>query len=213
MTPPRRAGGRGVGALTVVIVNGSRRVLSAIGAAVLVLGLASCSALVSPRETVLPTAVPSAAPPRTDAPSPVPTPETTASAVPDADGAQDCGGQPFAVSSAAQRVVVVGDCPVVRIAGAGLTVDTTGADVDAIEITGDRMVVTAGDVPRVAISGQDNAVDAVGVDALTVNGDRNTVTADDAIHSITIAGNDNRVTGGTVGAVSSVGQRNTVAPR
>jgi hypothetical protein len=197
----------------VVIVNGSPRALAAIGAAVLVLCLSSCGALVSPRETVLPTAVPSTAPTRTDAPSPVPTPDTSASAVPDADGAQDCRGVPFTVPSATQPVVVVGDCPVVRIAGAGLAVDTTGADVDAIEITGDRMVVTAGDVPRVAISGQDNAVDAVGVAALTVNGDRNTVTADDAIDSITIAGNDNRITGGTLGAVSSVGQRNTVSPR
>jgi hypothetical protein len=100
------------------------------------------------------------------------------------------------------------DCPLVRISGTDSTVDISAADVEEIEINGDRNRVVAGEPEAVRISGQENDVEGSRLGAVAIHGDRNAVSAQGEVGSIAVHGNDNEATAKAFGDIIDDGDRN-----
>ena len=104
---------------------------------------------------------------------------------------------------------LVGECPEVELQGSDLTIDTTGATVAIMRVSGDRAGGRLGEVGQLTIAGNDTVLAGDRISSLTIRGDRNAVSASGGIEGVLLQGNDNTVAG-TVGQLSDEGARNTV---
>lgn len=180
-----------------------RRIVLLLAAAVLLPG---CSVLgaAEPRVTRLPTDARA-----TPSPSATAAPGTTAATpAPPSGDVVECGGGSILITAGSPSTLV-GECPEVEVQGSDLTVDTTGATVAIMRVSGDRAGGMLGDVGQLTIAGNDSVLAGSRISSLTIRGDRNAVSASGGFEGVLLQGNDNAVAG-SVGQLSDEGARNTV---
>jgi hypothetical protein len=144
----------------------------------------------------------------------VPTPavtddaDPTRTALPDAVGSTaDCTDADIRLTQASTSYTLTGDCGVVTIEGADITVDA--GNLDGLVIRGDRILIEAAAVGSIEIGGTQNTVDAEDVGAVSINGDRNEIDAF-TVFTVAVSGNDNEIDASGTGAVTQSGERNRI---
>ncbi|MEJ3405169.1 DUF3060 domain-containing protein [Rathayibacter sp. YIM 133350] len=119
-------------------------------------------------------------------------------------------GQELALEGQALHYEITGECGRIAINGQALVIEiasataialsgqavtvTVDSDVDALQISGDANTVDAGSIRTVSISGQGNVVSADTLGALSVNGDKNSIRAENDPSPSSLNGQGNTVT-------------------